>query len=124
IDLDPEQLPEPVTQRAVSTRARRERDVVRDGRPQARRRHTLAAAAVLEDADNPGRTLVAGVLKPEALDQRRIARRTRDGCRARVRDICEQRTEGDHELDLEVTSELDHELREGLPAQARLDAEK
>ena len=124
VDLDPEQLPEPVAERAGGARARRERDVVRHRRPQARGRHALAAAAVLEDADDPGRPLVAGVLQPEALDERRVARRARHGRRTRVRHVREQRAERDHELDVEVAGELDHELREGLPAQARLDAEE
>ena len=121
---DAEQLREPVAERTRGARARRERDVVRHRRPEARRRDALVAAGVLEHADDPGRPFVARVLEAEALDELRVARRAGHRRRARVRHVGEQRAERDDELDVEIAREVEHELREGLPAQARLDAEQ
>ena len=72
VDLRLEQLAEPVAERERGARARRERDVVRHGRPQARRREARVLARVVEHADDPGRPLVARGLEAEALDQLRV----------------------------------------------------
>ena len=75
---------EPVAKRPGGPRARRERDVVRHGGPEARGGDPLAPARVLEHAHDPGRSLVARVLQPEALDELGVAGRTGDRGAARV----------------------------------------
>jgi hypothetical protein len=121
---DVDQLAEPIAERAGGARARRERDVMGNGRPEARRRQPLLATRVLEHTDDPGRAFVARMLEPEAGHELRVAGRSGHGRRPGVRDVGEQRTERDEQLDLEVPREVDDELAERQPAQARLDAQQ
>ena len=124
VELDPEQLSEALAERPRSARARRERDVVRHGRPEAHGGNSRLPAGVVQDADDARRPLVPRGLQPELLDEREIARGARDGRGARVRHVGEQRAERDDELDAEVAREADDELVEGAPAVVRLDAEE
>ena len=66
VDRHVEQLAEPVAERARGARARRERDVVRDRRPEADRRDPRLPAGVVEDADDAGRPLVARGCSPSS----------------------------------------------------------
>src|SRR5438046_5821005 len=58
IDLRPEYAAETLTQRQRGTRARRERDVVRDGGPQTDRRNVGAVASIVEHTHDAGRSFV------------------------------------------------------------------
>ena len=73
----PSSVGEAHAERLRRARARRERDVVRHGRPEADRRQPRPAARVVEDADDAGRALVARGSQPELLDERRVGRRRR-----------------------------------------------
>src|SRR5205085_4270554 len=70
VDVDVEQLAEAADERERGARARRERDVVRDGRPEADRRNTGFAARVVDDADDSRRAFVARRLETELGDER------------------------------------------------------
>ena len=120
----PSRSPEPHAERLRRARARRERHVVRHGRPEADRAEARRAARVVEDADDPGRPLVAGELEPELLDERRVGRRAGHGRGTRVRHVGEQRAERHDELDAEVLRQADDEVGERAPAVVRLDAER
>ena len=68
-----EDLLDPLQQRHGGPRRRRLRDVVRHGGPEADRRQPGLHAGVLEDAEDPGRALVAGGL--QAVGRARTRRR-------------------------------------------------
>ena len=65
VDVDLQQLGEPAHERERRTRARRERDVMRNSGPEAERRDAVAAARVEQDSDDAGRAFVARRLEPE-----------------------------------------------------------
>ena len=92
--------------------------------PEARGGDARAPARVVDDADDPGRALVAGGLEAELLDQVRVGRAPRHRRRPRVRDVGEQRAERDDQLDAELAREVDDQAAERAPAQVRLDAEE
>ena len=84
---------------------------MRHRRPEADRAEARGAARVVEDADDPGRPLVARELEPELLDERRVGRRAGHGRGARVRDVGEQGAERHDELDADVPGEADRRGR-------------
>ena len=92
-------------------------------RPEARGREVGAPAGVVEDADDPGRPLVARGGEAELLDELLIAGRARDGRRARVRHVGEERSERDDELHVELPCELHDLVAKGAPPEVGLDAE-
>jgi hypothetical protein len=96
---------------------------VRYGRPEARRREALSAAGVVQHPDDSGRPFIAGCRKPELLDELLVARRPGDRGGTRVRDVGEQRAERDDELDAEVAGDGNDLVREGAPAEIRLEPE-
>ena len=73
----PSRSPEPVDERLRRPRRRSQRDVVRDGRPEARRLEAGARAGVVQHADHPGRPFVARCLEAELVDQVGIGRARR-----------------------------------------------
>ena len=97
---------------------------MRHGRPEARRRDAGLPAGVVQDADDPGRPLVARGREPEPLDELLVGGAAGDRRRPRVRHVGEQRAERDHQLDAELLREPDDEVRERAPAQVRLDPEQ
>ena len=110
-----EHVAQPLAERERGARARRERDVVRDRRPEADGRDARAAAGVVEDPDDSRRALVARTLRGRARSiSVRVGRAARHRRRPRVRHVGEQRAEGDHHLDAEIPREVDDQPREGL----------
>ena len=76
----------------------------------------------MDDADDPGRPLVAGALQVELFDQLLVGGEAGDRHRQGVGDLGDQRAEGDHHLDPERVGGGGDRLREGAPAQVRLGA--
>ncbi len=97
---------------------------MRNRRPEADRAEARRAARVVEDADDAGRSFVAGELQPELLHERRVGGRARHGRGARVRHVGEQGAERDDEVDADVPGEADHEVRERTPAVVGLDTDE
>ena len=124
VDRHPEQVGEADAERLGRARARREGDVVRHRRPEADRPEARRAARVVEDADDPGRPLVARELQPELLDERRVGGRAGHGRGARVRHVGEQGAERHDEVHADVPGQTDHEVGERAPAVVRLDADE
>jgi hypothetical protein len=83
VDLEADQAAEPLAERNCRPRARRQRDVVRNRRPEARGRNVDLPARVVEDADDPGRALVATTRDPAA-----ERGRDRSRCRSPARAAC------------------------------------
>src|SRR5437667_9721040 len=123
VDLEADQAAEPLAERNRRPWARRQRDVVRNRRPKARGGNVYLAAGVVENADDPGRALVARRRQAELPDELRVARAAGHRRGTGVRDVGEQRSEGDHHLDAELADEADQQLRERAPAPVRLDPE-
>src|SRR5205823_169538 len=73
VDLEADQAAEPLAERDGRARARRQRDVVRNGRPEARGGNVDPAAGVVEDADDAGRPFVARRRQAELPDELRVA---------------------------------------------------
>ena len=87
VDLDPEDVAEPLAESERGARARRQRDVVRHRGPKARRRELALLARVMEDAHDPRRAFVSRGLQAQPLDELLVARTSGHRARARVRDI-------------------------------------
>src|SRR5439155_13243235 len=73
VDLGAEERAQPLAEGKRSARARRKRDVVRNGGPQTRRIEALPAAGVVDHADDARRAFVTGHLQTKPLDQLGIA---------------------------------------------------
>src|SRR5207244_4960552 len=78
VDLRPDDVGEPLTQREGRARAGRKRDVVRHGGPEADGLEPRLRTRVVEDTDDPRRPLVPRALEAQLLDQLGIARAPRD----------------------------------------------
>ena len=124
VDRHPEQVGEADAERLGRAWARREGHVVGHRRPEADRPEARGAAGVVEDADDPGRPLVARELQPELLDERRVGGRAGHGRGTRVRHVGEQGAERHDEVDADVPGETDHEVGERAPAVVGLDADE
>jgi len=81
------------------------RHVVRDARPEARRRHPAVRARRVQHADDPGRALVAGRCSPSR-SSAPVGRRAADVDRQAVRDVGQQRAERHHHLHAERLGEV------------------
>ena len=116
--------PQPVEHRPGGLRVRRGRDVVRDRRPDRRRREAGAAHRVVQHADDPGRAFVARPLHPEPGREHLVGGGAGALDRARVRRVAEQRSEGDDHLAVRRAGDADDVVAERAPLQVRLDAEQ
>ena len=103
---------QPVEQRARRLRVRRRRDVVRNRRPDRRRREAGAAHRVVQHADDAGRPFVARPLHAEPRREHLVGGRAGALDRARVRRVAEQRAERDDHLAVRRAGDADHVVAE------------
>ena len=104
----------------ADARRRRGGDVVRDARPQRRRRDPGLRAGRLQHSGDAGRTLVVGRRHAELCDECLVGGDPGQMDRPRVRDVGQQRAERDDHLAVEDLGELEHLLAEPAPAVGRL----
>ena len=122
VEVRVEQQREAREQRERRLGVGRLRDVVRDGRPQARRRDAGFLAGVVHDADDAGRALVGRGCEAELVGEVAVGR-AGHGHRARVRRVGQEAAERDDELGAALARHLDDAARVELPAVLRLDAD-
>ena len=101
LDRDARQALQAAQQRQRRLRVGHRGDVVRNRRPEARRGQLTPPAGVVDDADDPGRALVAGAAEAEPLDQVGIGGEAGDRHGTRVCDVGDQGAERDHHLHAE-----------------------
>ena len=118
-----EHLLDPLQQGHRGAGRRRLGDVVRHRGPEADRRQPGLDAGVLEDAEDAGRSLVAGGAParsaPRGLG---VVGRAGDRGRPGVRRVGQQRAERDDDRHVELAQDLDQLVAEAAPAHVRLDA--
>jgi len=88
--------------------------------PETHRGEPLPRTVAVQDAGDPGRSLVARGRETQILDEGRVLRVGGDRDRPRVRHVGQERSERDHELHVELASEFDYPLRKRLPPEVRL----
>ena len=110
------------TQRERRLRARRLRQVVRNGGPERHSRYVEPGARVLQHADDPGRSLVGGRLQLEPVLEVELGGRAADLDRPGVRRLGQQGAEGHHQLDTELVGAGEQLGAELAPLHVRLDA--
>ena len=120
LDRDPGQALEAPQQRQPGLRVGDGGDVVGHRGPERGRGDPDLVAAVVEDADDPGRAFVAGALQLEVFDQVRVGGEPGDRDRERVRDLGDQRPHRHHHLDPESVGGGGDRFRERPPAKVRL----
>ncbi len=121
-DAHVDQVLQAVEQRQGGLRVGRLRHVVRHRRPQRHGRYARVRARLLEDADDPGGTLVLRLLQVHPLRQVRVRGGAADRHRTCVRGVTEQRAQDHHQLDAQLVGEAQQFVAERAPAHGRFDA--